>query len=348
MMFTKCKVFTLLLIVAVTVTFRAPLARTLCTELSALQATDSCSIPVLSDTKQRKAQYEFSINTLKVMHKIAIKSQSPIEAEVAEILRRMQQDQTNGVGFYYDVHWQGDHRHNSDCRIYARTGRGNLDTSNVVHTIGGQECDNEATALLILYGRTIDRFSAQETIGTPKYFYSKHPNVKVALDCAATPYSEVLSIITYHQITREPLIAASSKINIDVIEMTTPTIDYTVRRGDSMYTIAQQATGVGDNWKTIWALNPQIANPALLMEGLTINIPPNVINWKTIDGQSTDHAVDAMKIYGNPKLAEWGQSLDASFCGVSVNMRDRLVPIFSENQPYKLNSLWFPKLKSSR
>ena len=137
MMFSRWHVFTILLIVAGAVTFREPSARVLCNKPPPLKTTDSCSKSAPDNTELRKAQYEFSKRTLRVMHDIASDTQSPIKAEVAEIRRRMQRGRTNGVGFFYDVHKRDNVRYNSDCNIYARSGRGSLDRGNRLGIVRG-------------------------------------------------------------------------------------------------------------------------------------------------------------------------------------------------------------------
>lgn len=347
-MLARWNIFSFFLILTSALTFSGLSAQTLCTDPQNLKTTDSCSKPAPGYKHQRRAQYEFSMRTLKLMYRIASGTNSPVKAEIAEILNRMKIERTDGVGFFYDVHIVSGIRHNSDCNFYARSKRGSLNTGKIIFSIGGQDCSKYAVSLLILYGIAIDHLTTRSAASIGKYYFSNHPNLLIASNCAVTPYSEILSIMTYHQITREQLIAASSVIAIDVIEVSIPTVKYIVKAGDSMYGIARQETGVGDNWKTIWALNSSIADPGSLVDGQLLNIPPRVSGWEAQDSMSSDYPtvaaameVDFMSKDLEVQRAGWG----SGDCGVIRGMERRLVPIIGESQETSLGTLWLPKLK---
>ena len=94
----------------------------------------------------------------------------------------------------------------------------------------------------------------------------------------------------------------------------TPGSDYTVQQGDTLYSIAQQAYGDGNQWQTIYNANTQVIgnNPNSLQPGQVLYIPvlsPTPGSNYTVQQGDTLYSI-AQRAYGDSN--QWQTIYDAN------------------------------------
>ncbi|WP_373085061.1 LysM peptidoglycan-binding domain-containing protein [Sneathiella sp.] len=287
-------------------TFSGPaFSQEFCNKVASIRS-ESCSVRIKSSDGHNISHYEFSRWTLINMKKLADASKSPISDVVNSILDRMNNEKVDAVGIFYEPTTPEENKISTlpDCHVYRRQSRGTLDTSAYFYRYGSQNCYADGTALIILYGETIDKFRNQQTNLIYGYIRASYPNAPAELSSVQDTSSELASILNFYKIGVDQINLLSSKLNFDISEIATPAISYTVKSGDSMYEIAKAATGNGQAWRDIWALNPQIVEPSLLNTGEVIMIPPQIDGWVTLEKGMSEEEI-AAKYLGDQIYTKW-------------------------------------------
>jgi nucleoid-associated protein YgaU len=90
-----------------------------------------------------------------------------------------------------------------------------------------------------------------------------------------------------------------------------PTVDYTVRRGDSLWKIAQEKLGDGTRYTEIVALNQGLLHgqPNFIHPGLVLHLPLDAAPTSRTTGHPTEHPADTEGRAEDPYVVEPGDSL---------------------------------------
>lgn len=173
-----------------------------------------------------------------------------------------------------------------DCKLYDMSEQGVLDESKIIMEKYTMDCVGDAT----YFAHTIAEFieiSSKNALGFNKFLFRSSPDEKIAALSKKNIFG--LSFLIANSTVMKDLITTSEEPQAVAWQkkfIPYPVTTYVVKDGDTLWDVAEEISGSGDNWPVIWVLNgDKLPTARDLVAGQHIAVPAVIENWEYADIQ---------------------------------------------------------------